>query len=336
MKTVSVNFTDSNLGVLGRAGEHNNTELVFVLTDELLNCDLIIAELGTSNGEKIPVKGECNDENKTFTIKLTRQTTVEGLLTLQLVGCVVQEGSEEPQIIAKSPVVCGNIAQSINGAETEADSNPSLLQRIWAKIEALAKKMHDHKNKETLDNLSPETMKLLKDGAVVKSIDITTDENNSPIMRLELMRQYADYEKFYFFNLPLLAYEETYSGDGDEARLGVNLDIGLTNYKPMPQVEGEIGSAYGSYGNTFIYPNVHYDFGKVDILHILLNEGDLGYVNDYNFSFIADELTIFSLPYEVNWGNDNEIVIEGGKRYEVSIVNNVALWTSAAVEAVTE
>ena len=60
------------------------------------------------------------------------------------------------------------------------------------------------------------------------------------------------------------------------------------------------------------------------------------HVNSFYFSFVAHDMTMFTLPNEVKWGNDNEIVVEGGKQYEVSVVNNVALWTATTVEAVSE
>lgn len=158
MRTIRIDFTDSTVGTLGRAGEHNNTEVVFSLTPELAKCDLITAEIGTANGEKIPVEGERDNEINTFTLLLTNQFTAEGVLTLQLIGCVMQEGSDEPQIIAKSPVVSGIITPSINGVEIEADSNPSLLHRIWAKLEAWAGKIHEHANKEQLDLITTEML----------------------------------------------------------------------------------------------------------------------------------------------------------------------------------
>ncbi len=323
MKTIHIDFNDSAVGTLGRAGEHNNTEIVFTLTSELADCDLISAEICTANGEKIPVEGKRNEESSTFTVKLTRQLTVEGSLTLQLVGCVLQEDSDEPQIIAKSPVICGVIAQSINGMQTEADSNPTLLERIWAKVE----RFHKHNNLSLLDKLTEKIFKLLTDGAMVGSIKTTENDDGVNVLRLKLLRQETDPNKAAFIDLPVFGVQDIYLEDDDS--FGVSLDIGLNHYRPVPQ----INAAPGDNGITEINPNQLYVFGEVEKLHIVFKSGNTDYVNSFYFTFVARDMTMFTLPEEVKWGNDNEIVIEGGKQYEVSIVNNVALWSSAAVEA---
>ena len=220
MKTIQIDFTDRQIGTLGRAGEHNNTEVVFSLTPELADCDLISAEICTANGEKIPVEGERNEESNAFTIRLTRQLTVEGELRLQLVGCVVEEGSDEPQAIAKSPVVCGIIGASINGIETECDTQPGLIHRIWAKVEALIKKIHTHDNKNTLDafgcnaldnpitdgdfnfgintedwnrlKFQGDTVLMSSDGAVVRNVEVKEDENGNKFFRMHFNKPGLD------------------------------------------------------------------------------------------------------------------------------------------------
>ena len=141
------------MGNLGRAGEHNNTKIIFALSPELAKCDFLTAEVSTAAGEKIPIEGIYDEENSTFAIFLTNQLTVEGAISLQLVGYVTESETAEPQIITKSPVVSGFITQGINGVETEADSNPNLLARIWAKVREWADKIHTHDNKKTLDQL---------------------------------------------------------------------------------------------------------------------------------------------------------------------------------------
>lgn len=153
LKTINIDFTDSTVGNLGRAGEHNNTKIIFALSPELAKCDFLTAEVSTAAGEKTPIEGICDEENSTFAIFLTNQLTVEGAISLQLVGYVTESETAEPQIIAKSPVVNGFITQGINGVETEADSNPNLLARIWAKVREWADKIHTHDNKKTLDQL---------------------------------------------------------------------------------------------------------------------------------------------------------------------------------------
>lgn len=164
MKTINVDFTDSTVGNLGRAGEHKNTKIIFALSPELAKCDFLTAEIGTATGEKIPVEGTYNEENSTFSIILTNQLTVEGVLSLQLVGYVTEAETAEPQIITKSPIVSGFITQSINGVEASADSNPNLLARIWAKIREWADKIHTHDNYWSLSDLYCEASEVEQGG----------------------------------------------------------------------------------------------------------------------------------------------------------------------------
>lgn len=193
MKTVNIDFTDSTIGTLGRAGEHNNTAVVCSLTPEFVKCDLMNAEISNANGEKISVEGEFNEEKNTFTVMLTKQLTVEGEIKIQLIGYVTQEGSDEPQIIVKSPVVSGVITPSINGIETQADSNPSLLDRIWTKIQAWADKIHTHSNKNVLDTITTDSLsgektivenKAIRFSGALDSSKITVFEN--PMERIAI------------------------------------------------------------------------------------------------------------------------------------------------------
>lgn len=327
MKTIHIDFTDSSVGTLGRAGEHNNTEIIFALSPELARCDFLTAEIGTAAGEKIPIEGTNNEENDTFSILLTKQFTVEGAISLQLVGYVTESDTAEPQIIAKSPVVSGIITPGINGVEAAADSNPSLLERIWTKM----KSIHTHINLSILDNLTEKMIELLTDGATVGSIKKEVNDDGVTVLRLKLLKQDPNTDDPLFLDLPIFGAQDKYIEDEDGGCVGLELDTGLTEYRPMPQ----INKTPGTNGVTEIYPDNLYMFGEVDKLHIVLKSGSNGFVNSFYFSFVAHDMTMFTLPDEVKWGNDNEIVVEGGKQYEVSIVNNVALWTSAAVEEVT-
>lgn len=85
-----------------------------------------------------------------------------------------------------------------------------------------------------------------------------------------------------------------------------------------------------------LQPNIYYSFGETIVLTLEFAEGDPTKLNGYMFGFISGATpTVLALPSNIKWGNDNEIVIESGKQYEVCIVNNIALWTAAAVEAVS-
>jgi hypothetical protein len=85
-----------------------------------------------------------------------------------------------------------------------------------------------------------------------------------------------------------------------------------------------------------LQPNIYYSFGETIALTLEFAEGDPTKLNGYMFGFISGATpTVLTLPSNIKWGNDNEIVIESGKQYEVCVVNNIALWTAAAVEAVS-
>lgn len=81
-------------------------------------------------------------------------------------------------------------------------------------------------------------------------------------------------------------------------------------------------------------PNVLYDFGISDTLTLNFAEGKANKVNEYLFSFISGETaTVLTLPSTVKWVN--ELTVEPNKRYEISVVDNVALWCAVDYE-VTE
>jgi hypothetical protein len=74
-----------------------------------------------------------------------------------------------------------------------------------------------------------------------------------------------------------------------------------------------------------IQPNKYYSFGEVAELTIEFAEGVAEKVNEYMFGFVSGETaTVLTLPSSVKWAN--EITVEPNKRYEISIVDNIALW----------
>ena len=193
---------------------------------------------------------------------------------------------------------------------------------------------HQHANKELIDTINKtygkyyidkNVIRLFKEGAVIKEAREIYDEDGYPFLRL-----YLDGDIFDTAFIDL-AISYTYSKYDEETdTFGLCVDFGMNEYKPMAQVAGKSSGSR----LTSIFPNVYYTFGAVDILHADLVKGADDFVNFYAFSFDANDTTIFTLPEDVVWGNDNEIVIEGGKRYEVSILNGVALWNSATLTEV--
>ena len=68
-------------------------------------------------------------------------------------------------------------------------------------------------------------------------------------------------------------------------------------------------------------------------LNIYLGTKTSGVANEYLVEFItsADVRTSLGLPTEVNWGESGHIDIEQGYRYQISILNNIALGTRVEV-----
>ncbi len=159
-KTLHVDFNDSTLGTIAREGEHNRTQLVFVLDEVLQACDFINVEFGVeSSGDKLVLENLCPEEGEsTLKVSLTQDVTVSGALAIQLIGYVIDSETAEPQIIAKSPVVSGAVTPSINGIKKIAQGTAELLDRILAKLNTLLDKAHTHRNHKTLEGFYCESL----------------------------------------------------------------------------------------------------------------------------------------------------------------------------------
>lgn len=76
-------------------------------------------------------------------------------------------------------------------------------------------------------------------------------------------------------------------------------------------------------------PNILYKFGERPSLTITLGGGTVGIVNEYMFEFASGTTpTTLSLPDSVKWSGGNAPNIEANKTYQVSIVNNLAVFAS--------
>ena len=205
---------------------------------------------------------------------------------------------------------------------------------------------HQHKNKALIDSIintsgkyyiDKKALRFIEDGAVVKRVEFVENDDGIYVMRLILEWDNNDNPFVYnYIDIPIFSYYDTYTDinyreDIEEYVMGAVIDFGINEYKPMTQQTANTNKN----GYATIYPNMVYDFGKIDILHINLGAGEDYVTNMYYLTFISEDFTIFTLPNEIVWGNDNEIVIEAGKKYEVCIFNGVALWTAATVEAVS-
>ncbi|MBQ5591992.1 MAG: hypothetical protein IIU80_03520, partial [Clostridia bacterium] len=123
----------------------------------------------------------------------------------------------------------GFITQSINGVEAEADSNPNLLARIWAKVREWADKIHTHDNKKTLDQLyckaledmfsqgdddgylrfRGDKLRPVSDGVVIKEVE-EVEKEGAKFLRLSLHRGDGLSNNFIpdFIDIPVSAIKE--------------------------------------------------------------------------------------------------------------------------------
>ena len=136
----------------GYAGEKDHSVLIVELSKDIADCDFCQAE--------ITIKGNLyrTDDLEIIESKVRFELTsamVEesGIITAQIVGYVVDENGNILEI-AKSEIYTGNIKKSSSGKLTPADGDPSLLDRILAKLHVLIEKAHTHLNKSILDRFS--------------------------------------------------------------------------------------------------------------------------------------------------------------------------------------
>ena len=78
-----------------------------------------------------------------------------------------------------------------------------------------------------------------------------------------------------------------------------------------------------------IKPNTFYKFGEIISMTITLAAEESGILNEYMFEFATGTTpATLSLPDSVKWSGGNAPTIEASKTYQVSIVNNLAVYTS--------
>lgn len=78
-----------------------------------------------------------------------------------------------------------------------------------------------------------------------------------------------------------------------------------------------------------INPNTFYKFGEVVSMTITLAAEESGILNEYMFEFVSGTTpTVLSLPDTVKWSGGSAPTIEASKTYQISIVNNLAVYAS--------
>lgn len=132
----------------GYTGEKEHTRIVVELPEDIAACNFYRA--------KITIKGklfrtdylEILDGKVCFELTAAMVET-SGIITAQIIGYVVDENGDIDEI-GKTEIYRGNIKKSLSGKLTPADSDPSLLDRILAKVHVLLEKMHSHNNAAVL------------------------------------------------------------------------------------------------------------------------------------------------------------------------------------------
>lgn len=96
---------------------------------------------------------------------------------------------------------------------------------------------------------------------------------------------------------------------------------------PIEKIEPEVTQ-------VVINPNKFYLFGEVTSLSIALGEAVEGRYNEYMFQFTSGSTaTVLSMPSELKWQDDNELIPSENTVYQVSIVNNLAVYAEWEVTA---
>ena len=76
-------------------------------------------------------------------------------------------------------------------------------------------------------------------------------------------------------------------------------------------------------------PNTLYEFGECSSLTVTLGAETSGIVNEYMFEFVSGSTpTTLSVPSTVKWSGGSAPTIKANKTYQVSIVNNLAVYAS--------
>lgn len=89
------------------------------------------------------------------------------------------------------------------------------------------------------------------------------------------------------------------------------------------------GSAGGGGIAKQIEPNIFYIFGSVPTLTITLAAEEMGILNEYMFQFVSGSTpATLLLPDSVKWAGGSAPTIEANKTYQVSIVDNLAVYAA--------
>ena len=204
-------------GIWGYAGEQNITDVEITLPDELVPCDFCIAII--TNAGRMELTDKLEIINGKVNVIVPLSCTAAGKITVQIVSYVMDE-AEEIYAIGKTAEFEGKIKPSATGKKIADDVHVQLLERIWAKIQAWADKMHTHENYNTLDYFScnaldnpitdgdfnigintedwnrlkfrGDTILFASDGAVVRNVEVKEDDSGKKFFRMHFNKPGLD------------------------------------------------------------------------------------------------------------------------------------------------
>lgn len=165
--------------------------------------------------------------------------------------------------------------------------------------------------------------------------EYTIDVNGFSVNGVDAMNPpYSQYMtvgamKFYIYegnkkvNLIFNSFSLDYTGKGSNKALNENGEF-IEFATPTKVENGGSGAV-----TKQLNPNTFYEFGECSSLTITLAAETSGISNEYMFEFVSGTTaTTLSLPDSVKWSGGNAPTIEASKTYQISIVNNLAVYAA--------
>lgn len=128
----------------------------------------------------------------------------------------------------------------------------------------------------------------------------------------------------------LQSYTETDPVYSASAASGIT-SSNITSWNGKAEKIAEIN--HGTSDTTFaLTPNIHHVWGEVTNLTLTLATGEAGIANEYMFRFYSGSTpTTLNLPSTIQWVQP--LTCQQDKYYEVSIVNNLAVYITSGMAA---
>lgn len=175
--------------------------------------------------------------------------------------------------------------------------------------------------------------KIKRNRQVCASDDSRTAKENAYILLENYLKRCEDGEiamcKYYKNGVDSSEGTESLLGLSDGTIIDSNLIRTIKDDLDNKQHRIPIVNISGG-GSVEIECNTYYMFGEVTALDIsLLPQSDTNYLSEYMFEFSCGGVSAtLSLPTEVKWVENNPIVLMPNKRYQITIINNMAVWAA--------